>query len=782
LGLHGRYTPWPRATKAVLEVKLNRPMPDPSSWRETRPPRPVWTLGVRGRLVLLVLVTAIPLIGFALALVVSQSRGQEQQLRDQASRIAGAAMSGIDREVTGVIAGLQVLAASPSLDEGDLRAFDAQARSAVGIAGNSVIILYDANGNRLVSTAAPYGQPLPRRTDMSVIGTPFRTGRPYVTGLFISATMKQPSVGVLVPVLRGGQVRYVLGSGLQSSRLSALMTGSGLSSQWVAAVLDEEGTIIARTRGASEYVGTKALPDVWARIQAQTQPSGSVEGLTKEGQRAMLAFARSGSSGWNTVVAIPRAALDQSLRRWLTLALAAGASVLLVAGLLGLWALRQITRPVEDMMQAAKALEQGQPVEPLATGVEQFDRLGAAMGHAGRAIREREGRLSENIEELGQAHRQLREQDAQKDVFIATLAHELRNPLSPLRTGVQILGRNPPPQVASRTLGMMERQLAHMVRLIDDLLDVSRIARGKLLLRKEDVDLRKVVADAVEAAQADLNARGQAVTLDLPPEPVVAQADVARVSQVLVNLLHNAAKFSPPGGTVRVRLAPAGEHAEIAVSDEGIGIRPEQLDRIFDLFYQVGSEEEGARSGLGIGLSLARRLIELHGGELQAHSEGVGRGATFSVRLPRVAQAAPTVEAAPPAVRGQGLRVLVVDDNRDAAEAMATLLALEGHTVRVEHDGPSALGAAGESPMDVVFLDIGMPGMDGYEVCRRLRQTALHTHTRIVALTGWGAASDRDKAGAAGFDLHLTKPVAREDLEQALYQDDQAPTSRALLP
>ncbi|MEJ8838677.1 hybrid sensor histidine kinase/response regulator [Ramlibacter sp. AN1133] len=724
-------------------------------------------LSIQSRLVLLVLATAVPLLAFAVALVFSHSRSAESLAREAASRTAAAAMQAIDRELSGAITGLQVLAASPSLRDMDFRAFHAQARSAVGLAGNSVIILYDREGRRIVSTAVAYGEPLPPRKDMSVLATPFRTGQPFVSSLFVSETVKQPTVGVVVPVIFGGEVRFVLAAGLLSSRLSELLLSSGLPPHWIAAVLDQEGTIIARTRNPGQYVGTKALPEVWSAMQALPGPVGRVDGPTKEGNSAWLAFARSGKSGWSSVVAIPAAAMQRKLRTSVAMVAGAGAAVVLLALLLSWWAVQPITQPVSRLEALAKALEEGREVVPVATGIWQFDHLAHAMEHAGRAIRLREAKLSESLANLRAAHQQLRDEDGKKDQFIATLAHELRNPLAPIRSGVDLLEGAPPPEVAARTVQMMDRQVRHMTRLIEDLLDVSRIARGTLVMRLQDADLRAVVGDAVDAVKPHIEAGGQHLVAELPQGPLAAHVDPVRLTQVVTNLLHNAAKFSAPGALITVRAAVGPAEAEISVSDTGIGIAPEKLERIFDPFFQVRTPDHLGPPGLGMGLSLSRRLIELHGGSIRAYSEGPGRGATFVVRIPST-QRAPRVPALLGTSGGLPRRVLVVDDNRDAADAVAALFVRAGHSVQLAYDGPSALAVADERDFDLVLLDIGMPGMSGYEVCQRLRQSVRAHSTRIVALTGWGSEADREKSLDAGFDAHLTKPASWHELEQLL--------------
>jgi CheY-like chemotaxis protein/anti-sigma regulatory factor (Ser/Thr protein kinase) len=320
---------------------------------------------------------------------------------------------------------------------------------------------------------------------------------------------------------------------------------------------------------------------------------------------------------------------------------------------------------------------------------------------------------------------------------------------------------------------MMERQLGHLIHLVDDLLDVARITRGKIELKKELVDLRAVVVTAVETSAALIESSGHALSVELPEEALELEADVTRLVQVLSNLLNNAAKYTPAGGRIRLRVWREDGQAQVAVSDTGVGIAPEALGSVFEMFTQVRSSLDRAQGGLGIGLSLVRRLVELHGGRVSAASDGAGQGSTFTVRLPlRPAGARPgAAPANDGAAAGPGsrpLRVLVVDDNADAADCLVALLGLLGHATRVAHDGPAGLRAAQEFKPDVAFLDIGLPGMSGHDVARAIRRAPGLHEMVLVALTGWGAAGDLAQSHEAGFDQHLTKPVSFEALAQAL--------------
>ena len=369
--------------------------------------------------------------------------------------------------------------------------------------------------------------------------------------------------------------------------------------------------------------------------------------------------------------------------------------------------------------------------------------------------------------------RELRDTDQRKDEFLATLAHELRNPLAPIRNALEIMRVTgvdaATVQQAART--MIERQLGQMVRLIDDLLDVSRITRGRLSLRKERVDLASVVKSAIDTSRPLIDASGHTLTVELPEETVPLDADPVRLAQVFSNLLNNAARYMDRGGRIWLTAEIQGVEVAVTVRDTGIGIPPEALPTIFDMFTQVDESLAQSQGGLGIGLTLVKQLVELHGGRVEARSEGRGKGTQFTARLP-IAEAA----AAPPLPVGQGRRrehtitrrVLVADDNRDAAESMGMLLRLMGNEVRTVHDGLQAVSEAETFQPDVILLDIGMPRLNGYDAARLIREQRWSQGTVLVALTGWGQEEDKRRASEAGFDRHFTKPVNPADLERLI--------------
>ena len=396
----------------------------------------------------------------------------------------------------------------------------------------------------------------------------------------------------------------------------------------------------------------------------------------------------------------------------------------------------------------------------------------AALANAVRSAlraRDRQYLTRAHLLERDHAARALEEADRRKDEFLATLAHELRNPLAPIRNSIHILRLTAADEPFANLYEIMERQVSYMVRLVDDLLEVSRITRGKIDLRKERVELATVIHAAIETTRPLIESGRHELTIELTQEPLFLEADPVRLAQIFANLLNNAAKYTDEGGHIWITVSCEQGAAVVAVRDNGVGIPAASLPRVFDMFMQ-GAARRG-EGGLGIGLTLARTLAEMHGGGIEARSAGTGHGSEFVVRLPVSAPTgpAPLDVARPDAVAVQGpTRILVADDSRDAADSLRALLELLGAQVRVAYDGPTALNAFSSYRPEVVLLDIGMPGMDGLEVARRIRQRPESRDVTLIALTGWGQEKDRHNSAAAGFNHHLVKPVDFEALQELL--------------
>ena len=400
----------------------------------------------------------------------------------------------------------------------------------------------------------------------------------------------------------------------------------------------------------------------------------------------------------------------------------------------------------------------------------------AWISHRGQAEYDAAGRpvrsfgVALDITERKLAEQALQEADRRKDSFIATLAHELRNPLAPIRNAVQLLrksGHDDPQLIWCRDV--IDRQVTQMARLLEDLFDVSRLTRGEFALRLQRLALPAVIEHALEIAQPRIEEHGHSLSVSLPAVPLQVDGDMTRLAQVFSNLLINAAKYTPAGGRLGLEMAAVGDEVEVRVSDNGIGISAEQMPRLFEMFTQGESVTDRPPGGMGIGLSLARGLVEMHGGRISAHSAGPGLGSEFVVRLPlaesaaatAMAKAAATGAAAPP----PPCRVLVADDLRDSADSLGLLIELMGHTVEIAYDGEAALSAAERFRPDIVLLDLGMPKLDGFEVSRRIRAAPWSESMRLVAQSGWGQEEDRRRTAEAGFDHHLVKPIDPTALE-----------------
>ena len=413
----------------------------------------------------------------------------------------------------------------------------------------------------------------------------------------------------------------------------------------------------------------------------------------------------------------------------------------------------------------------------------ELEALNVSLQQANAELERANAALQGEVTVRSRAEDALRQADRHKDEFLAMLAHELRNPLAPIRNAVHLMrmkALQDPQMCLARDV--IERQLSQLTRLVDDLLDVSRITRGKINLTRQPLKVSELIARAVETVEPIIQGRSQVLTVELPEQPPVVDGDCMRLTQAIANVLGNAAKYTDAGGSIVLQVCARARDVEIRVRDTGIGIPAEVLPKIFDLFTQLDQRMERPQSGLGIGLALVRRLVEMHGGSVSAHSEGAGRGSEFVICLPLMTPAVlPAVgdqlTAECQAARPQHRRILVADDNLDALESLAALLALNGHEVHRAQDGAAALQAAMRHRPEVIFLDIGMPQMDGYEVARRIRAHEWGKELLLIAVTGWGQESDRQRSFAAGFDFHLVKPVDLEKLNQLLSKVSAADTA-----
>ncbi|MBB3220214.1 hybrid sensor histidine kinase/response regulator [Pseudoduganella umbonata] len=718
---------------------------------------------------LLLLLTAIGFLPLALlgSWGLMTAAGVQQREQDRSMlELARALSSAVDAEHDGAAAALAGIANSPLARSGDMRTFhDVATQQARAQAQWLGVILSDAAGRSVFRTMAPFGAPPAPVADPSSLARAV-AGRAPVAGGVVRGAGGRAAFPVRVPVdLPGG--RYVLSAVIAPDRIVNVIRRQRAPGDWVIAVMDGDGRRVARSREHERYLAGMASPGLQRLMRSAREGTG--DSRTIEDVPVRTAFTTSSRWGWTVVVSAPTASLRSPLLRG-AMVYAAGLALTLAAciALASLLA-RRIVRRIDSLVQGAAALGAGKPVLVEPSRVREIGQMGQALA-AAAAARDRHERersdllasLERAVASQEEALAEAREAGRAKDEFLAVLGHELRNPLSPIVASLDLMDLRGDAG-AQRERAVLRRQVAHLKRLVDDLLDVSRIASGKLELELRPVDLADIVRQAVAAA-----ATGLRVSLEAPDALWVA-GDDSRLAQVLGNLLSNAGRFGGGAATVTLAEVPTrnGNMARLAVSDRGAGMAPDLLARVFDPFFQAPQQLARRTGGLGLGLAIVRKIVELHGGRVTAHSAGEGQGSTFEVLLP-LAPRGLAPAGAPHVPVPQGLRVLLVDDNEDAAQASAQMLSHIGLDVRVAYTAHEALAAYGARPVDAALLDIGLPDMDGYALAAALREAAAGRALRLVALTGYGRKGDVERASAAGFDLHLTKPASLDDLRRSL--------------
>jgi signal transduction histidine kinase len=665
--------------------------------------------------------------------------------------------TGIDAELGASIAALRVLAASPALAGGDLAGFQPEALRALRLGGARWLNLLVSDGHSgalRLSVHAPQAQPLRHTDDVGSVLAAARSGRAMVSPLLYGEGSSR-FFAVRVPVAgEGGAPALVVSAVMNPAFIEALMDAQEFPPQWTAAVVDGHYNFISRRPSLPGAVS----PSLRQALDRPTQ--GWTQGRLMDGQEVYRTVQRSTMSGWSVAVAIPKAEVEQSLRDVYLLWLGFG-TVLSLCLWLAWWLARGVSQPIATLAAAAPALGRGEPLVLPATGqVQELRLLCDALQQASARLREREA-------DREAAETALRAANRAKDEFLAMLGHELRNPLSSLANASELLQRaGERPEVVPMVAGVLARQVHQMARLVDDLLEVGRVTAGKIRLLPEPMDL----AEAARATLATLagNGRCAAHRVDHALQPAWVQADGARLEQIIANLMDNALKYTPAGGHIHIDVRREGADAVLEVQDNGQGMPPELARSAFDLFVQGERGPSRESGGLGIGLTLAQRLAQLHGGEITAASPGPGLGSTFTLRLPAIQAPAAAATEASPGGGGTRRRVLVVEDNVDAGESLVALLDLLGHQAEWTGLGEAGVARATALLPDLVLVDVGLPDIDGHEVARRLRAQPATQALRLVALTGYGTPEDRERALAAGFDDHLAKPIGLPELEALL--------------
>ena len=709
------------------------------------------------QLSLLVAAAVVPVLVLAVAAGVLLVRHERQTLREEAIGRTRSAMSAVDAEIRGHFTALQALGASHALESGDIRTFHEETRRVLRTQPEwPTVRLALATETQLFDAALPMGREAPVQGELGSFRRAV-SSRQAVVGDIYSEGEGAASVHIHMPVLVDDVVRYVITVPLAPHSFIDVLRAQRVPEDWVIALVDRNRRFVARIPALAP--GRPVAESFRAAIDRA--PGGFFSGRTIEGMRTYTPYITSDLSGWVMGIAIPASTVDAAANRTIVGFAAGLVAVLAIALLLCWYMARRIAAPVAALAEATEALAQGNDVRvPQPGRIDEIAQLHAALLNAASAVRER----SELMEREKAA---LQASDRAKDEFLAMLSHELRNPLAALAAASHVVPLAQPGTEASITArAVIERQTKHMARLIGDLLEVSRVAMGKAGLERERFNLAKVVADVVNVWRA--SGRLERHFVSLGARAVWVDADRARIEQVFSNLLDNALKFTPPGKRINVSVGPEADQAVLRVSDEGEGLEPGATERMFDLFVQGARGLDRAAGGLGVGLALVKRLTELHGGKVVATSAGQGQGTTFTVSLPSVLPSAEQAEQPEASPRVAARQVLIVEDNDDTRSMLHEALVFSGHDVREARDGASGLALAAERAPDVALIDIGLPDLDGYEVARRLRAAPGGRNIGLVAITGYGQPEDQKRAFEAGFDAHLTKPVAPERLRQVM--------------
>ena len=723
-------------------------------------------IALRRHLLVLAVAGVLPLALLAGAGLLSIFEQQRNDAQRKALEITRALATAVESELSRTLSSLHVLASSNALDRGDISSFDALARRNLAVQPEwRAITLADAQGQVLTNTRSGPGDKPPPIVERASFDQVVVTGEARI-GSIAKGYAGNYAFAVREPVVRDGKVAYVLSAVVDPTSIVKILQRQRMPDDWTVSVFDANGDRVARSRAHEEFIGGRASRSLRDLMVRQGQ-EGTGLTTTLEGDSGYTAFTRLPHSGWSVALSLPVAGVTRNALSSTTIY---GIAVI-VSVFIGLWAAtvvaRRVNRPMAELREAANALGRGAVPAAPDTDIREIRDVGEAITTAAAQRRAIEAEREDLLRREHEARTDAESANRAKDQFLAMLGHELRNPLAALSNAASLIGDDRvDPQAQRRSREVIQRQVAHLARLTDDLLDAARALLGKIQLRLEPVDLARVAQQTINMIAATRRSANHRIAEDL--KEVWVHGDPVRLDQIVANLLTNAVKYTPAGGTIIVRTRREGAQAVLSVIDNGVGLSPELAERAFDLFVQGDRALDRAQGGLGIGLTLVRRLAELHGGAATVRSEGDNRGSEFSVRFPAI-EAPVQAPAANVPASARARSVLVVEDNDDAREMLETLLQVMGHRVETARDGIEGLDKALAIAPDIAFVDLGLPGIDGFEVARRLRGAG-DQRTFLVALTGYGAREDRDRALAAGFDAHATKPIDANQLAQLLSQ------------
>lgn len=727
-------------------------MADPPMHDRTRLP-------IRTLLARLVAVGLLPLALLAAWAVINTVSGQRDVTERSVLELSRALASVVESELDATRQSLSALGRSNALQAGDVRTFYDEARREVAAHPEwAAVVLTDGTGRLLFKTLLPFGSPDGRIIDPPSLERVIRSGAPAVGQLLPGRT--QSAFPVRVPVFVNGQLAYVITAAVLPDRMVQVLQSQREPKGWVISVFDGANVRVARSADHSGTVGGAAMPELAAMLRRR-----SAEGVgithTVEGAEVYTGFTRLKSDDWTVAVGAPTEDVKNALLRSIGWYLAGILGSIAACAYLAQRISRRIAVSVRRMRDEAVHLSEGQPVAAVRSGIIELDEMALALEMAASQLARNASAARESLAAADAAA-------LAKDEFLAVLGHELRNPLAPMLTALHLLDMKAS-EATTRERQIMRRQLNHMRRLVDDLLDVSRITRGKFEIRHDAVLLQSIVERSVETMETALTARTPALTIDVCPEELWVLGDETRLVQAVTNLLSNALRYGGQGA-IRLRLADATERgiAVIEVADEGVGMTVETLSRIFEPFFQAPQGSDRQMGGLGLGLAIVRSIVMLHGGQVRAGSAGPGHGSWFTIELPTTRAPVASVEEGPSHAQRRRGAVVVVDDNEDAREMVSEALRAAGHEVETMASAHEALALIPSLDPDVAILDIGMPGMDGYELAAGLRHADSGWQGRLIALTGYGQAPDKLRSLNAGFERHLTKPVEMAELLSAI--------------
>jgi signal transduction histidine kinase/ActR/RegA family two-component response regulator len=729
---------------------------------------------IRSQLVVLVIAAIAPVAILAtittLQLWQLQREASEQRFLERVSALRLA----LDTELEGTIRTLRSLADSADFDPGAgaLQAHTHFERLTLHGRAWITMGLVEAQGDPLVRAdreGAPQGMKLDEATARAVL-----TERaPAISNLVAFDDGRTLVTFIAVPVLRKGVLNGIVYVGIEHLGWLDFLNHYPIAKHTTLTLNDRNGTIITRTLNDDQWAGKRSSATYWDRTVGKAE--GVFQSVGLEGQPFYSAFSRSEQAGWVLGTGVPREEVEAGLSVPTTLLGLGIVAVIVLASLLALLLGRRVADTVTALADSAKSM--AGPKRPTGTAplpIVEAETVRIALDEAAVKLDARERSVNQALDREARSRAAAEHANQAKDQFIAMLGHELRNPLSAISAAVTVLDMTTRDLDAQRRArDIVRRQLRHLTDIVNDLLDVSRLTIGKVVLNRRPLDLQVVVQNVIASFRD--SGRCEHVSIESALTPVSVIGDETRIEQVVGNLLDNACKYTPPGGHIVVSVEAVGNEAHLRVRDDGSGIAPDLLPNVFDLFAQGERTIDRAQGGLGLGLAVVRRLVELHGGSVAVESAGTNRGSTFIVRLP-MTETQPGVEgtsAARPALPTR--RIVLVEDNPDSRDVVSTLLRMKGHDVKIAVDGPEGLEAIGSTDVDIALVDIGLPGFDGAELARRVREQRLGGRDLIlIALTGYGTPEDRASALEAGFDAFLVKPFDLHAFETAVASAEQA--------